>query len=48
MTAEKDLWAISDYLATVPHIQLLAPEMEKRLNRMDKRLYAAGRVGSVE
>ncbi|HZS51465.1 MAG TPA: hypothetical protein VFA54_11425 [Bryobacterales bacterium] len=48
MTAEEDLWAIPEYLYTIPHRRLLTAEMERRLNRMDRRLFAAGRVGAVE
>jgi hypothetical protein len=48
MTAEEDLWAIPEYLYTIPHRRLLTAEMERRLNRMDQRLFAAGRVGAVE
>ncbi|MBI3666057.1 MAG: hypothetical protein HY236_07510 [Acidobacteria bacterium] len=48
MTAEEDLWAISDYLAGIPHQRLLTPAMTRRLSRMDDRLFAAGRVGAVE
>ena len=48
MTTEEDLWAITEYLVTIPHTQLLAPGMERRLSRMDPRLFAAGRVGAVE
>lgn len=48
MTAEEDLWAIPEYLAGVAHIRLLAPGMERRLARMDDRLFAAGRLGAAE
>ncbi len=48
MTAEEDLWVIPEYLMTIPHTRLLTPEMERRLNPMDRRLFAAGRVGSVD
>jgi hypothetical protein len=47
MTAEEDLWTISDYLFEIPHKRLLIPGIERRLNRMDSRLMAAGRVGAV-
>ena len=46
MTAEEDLWVIPEYLTTISHTALLAPEMERRLSPMDRRLFAAGRVGS--
>jgi hypothetical protein len=48
MTAEDDLWVISDYLCAVPHTPLLSPQMERRLGRMDRRLFDAGRAGAVE
>ncbi len=48
MTAEEDLWVIPEYLNTIPHRRLLTPEMERRLNRIDQRLFAAGRVGAVD
>jgi hypothetical protein len=47
MTAEADLWAISDYLFSIPHRPLLARGLECRLGRVDKRLYQAGLVGRV-
>jgi hypothetical protein len=46
-TAEVDLWPIAHYLCDIPHRRLLTPGMERRLNRMDERLMAAGRVGAV-
>ena len=48
MTAEEELWAIPEYLYTISHQSLLTREMERRLNRMDPRLFAAGRLGLVE
>lgn len=48
ITAEEDLWAIPEYLYTISHQSLLTREMERRLNRMDDRLFKAGRVGLVE
>lgn len=48
MTSERDVWAVPEYLCEIPHIPLLKPNMERRLNRMDKRLFAAGLVGRVE
>jgi len=47
MTAKEDLWPIARYLCDIPHRRLLTPSMERRLNRMDARLMAAGRVGAV-
>src|SRR5713226_9686564 len=48
MIAEEDVWFIPEYLLTISHIRLLAPTMERRLSRLDDRLFAAGRVGSVD
>lgn len=48
MTAEEDLWAIPEYLVTIPHRPVLTREMERRLTRMDQRLFAAGRLGATE
>lgn len=47
MTAEEDLWPIPEYLAAIPHTRLITAAMEMRLARMDRRLYAAGRLGSI-
>ena len=47
MTTEENLWPISDYLFQIPHRRLLMPGVERRLNRMDARLMAAGKVGAV-
>lgn len=47
MTANEDLWPISDYLFKIPHRRLITTGVERRLNRMDPRLMAAGKVGSV-
>jgi len=47
MTADHDLWAIPEYLIAIPHTPLLNAEMARRLNRVDARLQAAGRVGQA-
>jgi hypothetical protein len=47
MTAEEELWAIPEYLLVVSHTALLTTVIERRLTRMDERLYKAGMVGSV-
>jgi len=46
MIAETDLWPIPDYLVQIPHTRLLTSAVERRLNRMDARLMAAGKVGA--
>jgi hypothetical protein len=48
MTAEEDLWAIPEYLMTIGHTRLFPPAVERNLTRVDKRLFAAGRVGSAD
>ena len=48
MTAEEDLWAISERLFAIPHTPLLVPGQERRLSRVDRRLFAAGLVGTVK
>jgi hypothetical protein len=48
MTAGQDLWQISDYLCGIRHRPLLTRPIERRLYRVDARLMAAGRVGSVK
>ena len=47
MTAEEDLWAVSDYLFSIPHRPLLTTAVERRLTRMDRRSIAAGKVGAA-
>jgi hypothetical protein len=46
MTAEEDLWAVSDYLFSIPHRRLITAPIGRRLNRMDRRSFAAGQVGA--
>ncbi len=48
MTAEDDLWEISNYLQGVPSIRLFPPAVDRRLCRTDARLFAAGKVGMAE
>jgi hypothetical protein len=48
MIAEEDVWFIPHYLERIRHTPLLPPEVVRRLNRVDPRLMAAGRVGRVE
>jgi hypothetical protein len=45
MTAEEDLWPISDYLFAIPHRPLLPPAVRSHLTRIDDRLYRAGMLG---
>jgi hypothetical protein len=46
MTAAEDLWNISDYLFSIPHRRLITPAMVRGLNHMDRRSFAAGKVGA--
>ena len=47
-TSEEDLWPISDYLFKIPHLaRTLSAGVARGLNRMDKRLMAAGKVGAA-
>jgi hypothetical protein len=47
MTAEDDVWEIPRYLTGIAHTPLLNPDLTRRLNRVDARLQAAGRLGAV-
>ena len=47
MTADEELWPISDYLFRAAHRPLLAPGTECRLSRIDDRLFRAGLLGAV-
>ena len=47
MTAEEDVWEIPRYLTGITHTPLLAAPLTRRLNRVDARLQAAGRLGGV-
>jgi hypothetical protein len=47
MTAEEDLWAVSEYLFAIPHRPLLSNGRERRLSPVDDRLYRAGLVGAA-
>jgi hypothetical protein len=46
-TAERDVWEIPNYLCEIPHTKLLTPRMEGGLNKMDERLFNAGRLGAA-
>lgn len=48
MTSEEDLWEVSYHLVDIPHIPLLQNGTERRLSRVDDRLFAAGLVGRAE
>ncbi len=46
-TREGDVWEIPNHLCEIPHIRLIDPAMERRLAKMDERLYKAGRLGGA-
>ena len=48
MTSEDDVWAVPEYLTTIPHSPVLTPLMAKNLGRVDDRLFRAGLVGTVK
>jgi hypothetical protein len=48
MTAEKDPWAIPEYLCTVAHTSLMPPRFVRRLSHVDDRLFEAGLVGLLK
>jgi len=47
MTAEEDLWAVTEYLCRIAHTPLLPNALLRRLGCVDDRLFAAGLVGLV-
>ena len=47
MTAEDDVWEIPEHLTRIPHTALLGPVLTRRLNRVDARLQAAGKLGGL-
>ncbi len=47
MAAEDDVWPIPQYLTEISHTLLLPRDLTRRLNRVDARLQAAGRLGGV-
>jgi hypothetical protein len=47
MTAEEDVWFIPEYLCTIPHTAVL-PASVRKLTRVDRRSFTAGRVGAAD
>lgn len=47
MTSDDDVWAVPNYLCEIKHTPILTPAMTRRIAKMDKRLYAAGRLGGL-
>ena len=48
MTTENDPWAVPEYLCIIPHTPLLKPRVERRLGRVQDRLFQAGKLGRAE
>ncbi len=46
-TAEHDLWEVAGHLAGIPHYEILPASLATTRFQIDRRLYDAGRVGSV-
>lgn len=47
MTRDGFVWEIPNHLCDIPHTRILTDDMEQRIARMDRRLYAAGRLGGA-
>ena len=47
MTSEEDVWVVPNYLCGIKHTPVLTRTMLRRVAPMDKRLYAAGRLGGL-
>jgi hypothetical protein len=47
MTTDQEVWAIPEYLCGIRHTPMMTPAMERTLAPMDKRLLAAGCVGTA-
>lgn len=45
MTTDKEVWFIVEYLFEIRHYSLLTKAQEKRVHRVDRRLFQAGCVG---
>jgi hypothetical protein len=47
MTSEEDVWVVPNYLCEIKHTPILTAPMLRTLEPMDKRLFAAGRLGGL-
>jgi len=47
MTSEEDVWVVPNYLCEIKHTPVLPKTMLRRVAPMDKRLFAAGRLGGL-
>jgi hypothetical protein len=48
MTSAENVWVVPNYLCDLKHTSILTTAMSKKLAPMDKRLYAAGRLGGLQ
>jgi len=48
MASEADVWYIPEYLGEIDHTDVLTSAQIKRLTKMDRRLFEAGKYGRVE
>ena len=48
MIAEADLFEIGDYFYTVPHFPVMSVAMTRKRRMLDRRLFNAGLIGSVQ
>ncbi len=47
MTSEDNVWVVPNYLCEIKHTPILTKTMLRKVAPMDKRLYAAGRLGGL-
>ena len=47
MTSEEDVWVVPNYLCEIKHTPVLPKTMFRKVAPMDKRLFAAGRLGGL-
>lgn len=47
MTRETEVWEIPEHLCTISHTPLFSDDVAKGLRRVDKRIFAAGRLGGM-
>ena len=47
MTSDEDVWVVPNYLCEIKHTPLVDQAMLRRVAPMDRRLYAAGRLGGL-
>ena len=47
MTSDENVWVVPNYLCEIKHTPLITKTMLRKVAPMDKRLYAAGRLGGL-